>query len=163
MSREQPKRDRPRLQHLARCFALGRDLWAELHSEARRTGWPMGKLVILRLARVASAPQGATMSRTSDDVEAELAIRHLPWVEGEPRSWLALVRDAARSAGALLADVCSTEVHRPAAVRARQQAWRELRTVGYSYPEIAAPWGADHTSVRTAVLKRVPPLRLRIT
>ena len=42
----QPKRDRPRLQHLARSFALGRELWAELRSEARRTGWPLSKLMI---------------------------------------------------------------------------------------------------------------------
>ena len=94
----------------------------------------------------------ARTNRTADDVAAELASRYLPRaVAPKLRSWLRVVEHHARAEGALTEDVCRPGRVPPAATRARRRAWVELRGYGYSLNEIAAPWGAEHTTVLNGI------------
>ena len=87
-------------------------------------------------------------------VTARLAARMMPQGDGDlPRSWLDVVEDAARAAGAVRADVCTPGRRALRAAHARHLAWAELHAAGYSYPDIGAPWGADHSTVMAAVNK----------
>lgn len=88
--------------------------------------------------------------RTSDDVEAILASYRLPG----GGSWRGLALRHAKAVGARLSDVCMPGRPPRMAARAKHAAWAELREFGYSWCEIARPWGADHTTVMDAV-KRI--------
>ena len=96
------------------------------------------------------------MTRSSegvvDLVEAELSRRFLPSLTGERTSWLDLVETIAREEGVDRRAVNSMS-SRASVSRARHRVWLALRDARYSYPEIAMPWGANHTSVRAAVVK----------
>jgi hypothetical protein len=80
------------------------------------------------------------------NLAAELAARRLP--KGGP-TWYELAVDVCRRTGVDPVAFC-----RPGrgqnvklVVRARHVVWEALRKAGYSYPEIAAPWGADDSTV----------------
>ncbi len=67
-------------------------------------------------------------------------------------SWLDVVQQEASRQGAKLANVIAGSRRREDAA-ARAHAWRRLSRAGFTYSSIAAAWGADHTTVRSAILK----------
>jgi len=73
----------------------------------------------------------------------------------EERGLLEASRDIANSHHATMFEVCGRTRY-STIVRARHAIWLYLRTLGFSYPEIARIWDVDHTSVLSAV-KREPP------
>lgn len=81
-----------------------------------------------------------------------------PWssvVEAlEARDLLAPVADIVRSHHVTVFEVCGRG-RTAKVVEARHDAWAYLRRLGFSYPEIGRLWGVDHSSVLTALRKRV--------
>lgn len=70
--------------------------------------------------------------------------------ELEARGLLDMVGDVALSHHVTLDEVCSKKRTKRIAA-ARHAAWAKLRTLGFSYPEIAALWDVTHGSVFYAV------------
>lgn len=89
---------------------------------------------------------------TPEDVEKALRQRRLPENRLGIKTWCGLAMRVARHVGVRLADICGRDRTKSIA-HARHLVWAALRTAGYSLPEIAAPWGADHTTVMSAVKK----------
>jgi hypothetical protein len=88
-------------------------------------------------------------SHMTDIIEANLAARTLPAAPGAaPRSWLDLAADVAREVGVEIR--ASLRSRQKTFAKARHLAWIKLRGFGYSFPEIGAGWGVDHTTVMSA-------------
>ncbi len=90
---------------------------------------------------------------TADDREAQLATTFLP----DGRSWLVVARNHMRIAGARERDVLAFRRF-STATRARDHAWAQLVSLGYSYLEIAEGWCCNHTSVIEGVRRADPAI-----
>lgn len=103
--------------------------------------------------------QGPTVAKarpsrrfSAQRIERELRGRCLPHApDVEPTTWLEVLREESGRHGAQWRNALQSRRAEDAA--ARHATWNRLSLAGFSFSSIAAAWGADHTTVRAAIVK----------